>query len=128
MKHFGKIAKRIAQLILVLLVCLIVGPELFIFLPEIVFYLDIAGLEFIITSLLMFLKPVRNRIAALVSIICENKFLKKHGMLIVFILVAPTMPELFEFIEAIGICLLLTCILVSFKENLGYLVPRIRIP
>ncbi|MEM7017134.1 MAG: hypothetical protein AAF512_07300 [Pseudomonadota bacterium] len=121
MKQFNELMRSSGRFLLLILVCLALGPELFIYMPEIVLFLDIAGLEFIMISLTLMLKSIRDYLSMLVFAIKENKHLKRYGILVLFILLTPVAPELILLVDAVGLQLAVTCLLT----NLGL---RSRLP
>ena len=99
MKDHRKTLQKVSQILVLILVCILLGPELFVFAPEIVLFLDVVGLEMLMGSAAILLIPMREYILNLLRTVVRNEYFRKYGLLIPFVLVAPIMPELVVFMD-----------------------------
>lgn len=102
------------NVVLLIVISLVLGPELYIFAPEILLFFQAAGVEYLIASMAVIFIPIKDYVVFWARKIFGNKQLRKYGIFIPFVFVAPFMPEIVLIMD-IGI--VSTLILVSSRLN-----------
>lgn len=126
MKHSRNSKLKIKRILLLVFICMLLGPQFFVFMPEIIFLVDLAGLEFIVFFIAMSLKPIKDHVVFWTHIIIKNKYFRKYGMLILLLFFAPLAPELFLLINLVGVELAFACILMNIRQISDCITQRIR--
>lgn len=111
MKHDKNHYKKAA---LLLLVGLALGPELYIFAPEILLFFQAAGMEYLIGSAIIVMTSVRAYIMVWLRMIFENERFRKYVMVVPFAIIVSFMPEMIILMD-VGIAS--TFLLINFRPN-----------
>lgn len=94
---------------------LILGPELFVFMPEVVFLIEGLSLEFIGFLFVSGLAAIRSYCLVGWLAISSNPHVKKVAMIVLLVVLTPFAPELLILIDAVGVELALTGILLQLR-------------
>ncbi|PCH59070.1 MAG: hypothetical protein COC19_07700 [SAR86 cluster bacterium] len=121
MNNYSKSTLNIIKVLLLVLICFLLGPELYLFMPEIVILFDVAVLEMLIFFIVMRLQYLKDHIVIWAHIIGRNRKFRNYGMLILCVAIAPFAPELFLLINVVGIEIALACLLVNFRSMTTFL-------
>jgi len=122
MKNYSN--KKTRNILLLIVIAIVLGPELYIFAPEILLFFQAAGVEYLLGSLALMFIPMKDYLLFWVQKITNNEQLRKYSILIPLVFILPFMPELAIVLElgAASTFLLATfrqSFLVGIKDSIG---------
>jgi len=103
------------NILLLILIGLALGPELYLFAPEILLFFQAAGVEYLVASLTLVFIPMKDYLVFWLQKIFANERLRKYGIFIPFVFVAPFLPEV---VLIMDIGLISTLMLASSRLSL----------
>ena len=81
------------NIVLLILISFLLGPELYIFAPEILLFFQAAGVEYILASLALVFLPIKEYLLFWIYKVVNNEQLRKYGIFIPLVFLMPFLPE-----------------------------------